>query len=795
MKTDSKSLKPYLEAEWNIIPLCRYDKQSLIKGRLVARGKSPMQKEWRTLKYSPTKVAKHLANGNNVGVRLTLMQLVVDVDPRNFKEGDDPFKRLCKDVGLIPNKYAVVKTGGGGLHIYMHKPRDLKVVGKLNEYPGVEFKSHGRQVVAAGSIHPDTLKLYKWDVFSKPLKNTPDAPEALLDLLEQAASAIDTSGKGGEYSKEQLAKMLVSMKPESFRDQDDWFTLLLACYDATNGTGMDEFITWSTSDPQFADHAGIIEERWNSLSGESATGNKITHRTLDKFVIDHGDSSTIPLDATEIEDDFKEPILELPKEKVPDNKYVDPNTLQGFNEKYWAVMDNGAFKVYWEEYDPETEIYRFDKVSGEYVLAVKGRNRWVRAKGSDFSALHANKKIRISKEDKVIPLAGAWLQWTKRRTARGVIFDPARDHEGYLNLWTGWGVDADKDAGTWNYLKELLTDVICDGDEDVYKYVMDWAAYMVQYPGAPAEVAICFQGGKGVGKGTWGRALASLAGKHGMQITSSDQLTGRFNDHMRDLIFLFADEALKPYDKEGESRLKGLITEPRIAFEGKGRDVVSGKNHLHIMMASNEDWFVPAGLEGERRFMVQRANNSKVGKIRFFSKLNDELRRGGLQSLLYDLMNRDIKGYKPRINIPITTAYVNQKLLNMNPVQQWWINLLSEGHIPFDLVDNTKQWYKEEVLVFQGSLKPSYEEHCRINGIRTPGSMGKAVDMQFLKQVGELLPSGTRNRVKVKVPDDMFEIEAHGDGRAWALPLPPLQECRELIEAKLGLEIDWQEMG
>ena len=185
---------------------------------------------------------------------------------------------------------------------------------------------------------------------------------------------------------------------------------------------------------------------------------------------------------------------------------------------------------------------------------------------------------------------------------------------------------------------------------------------MVQHPGRPAEVAVCFQGGKGVGKGTWGRVLTQIAGKHGMHITSSDGLTGRFNDHLRDVVLLFADEALKPYDKDGESRLKGLITEPRIAYEGKGRDIVSGRNMLHIVMASNEDWFVPAGLDGERRFMMQRANGKRAGQHSWFQALHDELNSGGLQALMWDLMNRDIGSWDPRQGIPATQAFVEQNL-------------------------------------------------------------------------------------------------------------------------------------
>jgi putative methionine-R-sulfoxide reductase with GAF domain len=58
-----------------------------------------------------------------------------------------------------------------------------------------------------------------------------------------------------------------------------------------------------------------------------------------------------------------------------------------------------------------------------------------------------------------------------------------------------------------------------------------------------------------------------------------------------------------PGDKAGESVLKALITEPVISIERKGFDVVQVRNCLHIIIASNSDWVVPA-VADERRFCV-----------------------------------------------------------------------------------------------------------------------------------------------------------------------------------------------
>lgn len=89
-----------------------------------------------------------LSATKNIGVRLRDTDLVIDVDPRNFVGGADSFADLAVDFGLPDAPF--VRTGGGGFHHYFRKPADMAVLNEIAGYPRVEFKSLGRQVVAAG---------------------------------------------------------------------------------------------------------------------------------------------------------------------------------------------------------------------------------------------------------------------------------------------------------------------------------------------------------------------------------------------------------------------------------------------------------------------------------------------------------------------------------------------------------------------------------------------------------------------------------------------------------------------
>ena len=133
------------------------------------------------------------------GVALRACDLVVDVDPRNFLENDRPHVRLFKDCGisLTAGNTLVVKTGSGGLHIYLKKPTNFPTRKSLKDkYRGIDFLSEGSYVVGPGSLHPDSGLPYLIASGSPDL--IMDAPQSLLDVLKKPevdASALKPKGE------------------------------------------------------------------------------------------------------------------------------------------------------------------------------------------------------------------------------------------------------------------------------------------------------------------------------------------------------------------------------------------------------------------------------------------------------------------------------------------------------------------------------------------------------------------------------------------------------------------------
>lgn len=268
---------------------------------LPARSKRPTVKEWTKKNFTAFDPTAHMNDNCNVGVRLDREVLVVDVDPRNG--GDVSFEKLCSATNLKPESFPTVETGSGGLHVYMRVPPDAKLRSKLTDYPGIDFKSGcGNQVVAPGSVHPDTGLHYRW------LRNQDDInwlglPPAPNELLEQLTSGPAKREQCQEqedletdaHTPEELEAMLSGLSAEDFSDHDDWFKLMAACHEATGGAGEDVFVAWSVEDPCYSDAEEAIRTRWRTL-GRYNSGPRCTRRTLYKKLREANRSDLLPKD-------------------------------------------------------------------------------------------------------------------------------------------------------------------------------------------------------------------------------------------------------------------------------------------------------------------------------------------------------------------------------------------------------------------------------------------------------------------------------------------------------------------
>ena len=345
----------------------------------------------------------------------------------------------------------------------------------------------------------------------------------------------------------------------------------------------------------------------------------------------------------------------------------------------------------------------------------------------------------------------------------GVVFKPAEiTPKNYCNLWQGFAVNPKYGAST-TLIKQHIEDIICNKNPELIKYFYDWVAYTMQHPEVPVGAALVLRGEKGSGKGILGHFLRRLWGAHGMHISSPDHLVGKFNNHLADLCFLFADEAFYSGDKSHEGILKALITEPTITIERKGIDSISQPNFLKIFMATNKDFAVPASKD-ERRYGVFDVSSVRINDNNYFSALVAAYNDKAIQSaFLDDMLNRDIRNFHAN-NIPETQGLKDQRLHSLPAHGQWLADSLTQGYfnLRFQCEYSTlgSSWQTE---VATNALYASYTEWCTINKKTQYDMVTVTVFGKYLKGifVGKKLKGDVRGYVFGDLDAAIFTFQNH----------------------------------
>jgi hypothetical protein len=443
----------------------------------------------------------------------------------------------------------------------------------------------------------------------------------------------------------------------------------------------------------------------------------------------------------------------------------DPN-LSPLNEKYCIIKNwGGKCRVIQEQFDEIMSRYRLTRITFE-----------------DFRNMHINQMVVCDTNKKngnviEIPLGDWWLRHPRRREFDKIIFAPGREVEGAYNQWRGFACEAR--PGDCSLFTSHLKLNICRNNEEYYDYLIKWMARSVQHPNSPGYAGIVFKGGQGTGKSFVAKALGSLFGRHFMQVTDPKHLVGSFNAHLRDCVILFGDEAFYAGDKKHESILKMLVTEEAITTEAKGVDAEVTGNCVHLLMASNEAWVVPAGMD-DRRFFVLEVGNEHKNDQPFFHSITEQLNNGGRDALLHMLLTMDIKNFNVR-NVPKTQALQQQKLFTLNTQDQWWYEKLCSGR----LLESHDKW---EEKVVQQDFEADYVGHCRAFNAQRRGSSFAL--MQSLKRI---LPEGYPKRVQTNTPVTVLLRDGTTKPitRPYWFKFPALKECRKFWDDNFSGPYDW----
>jgi len=368
-----------------------------------------------------------------------------------------------------------------------------------------------------------------------------------------------------------------------------------------------------------------------------------------------------------------------------------------------------------------------------------------------------------------MPLADLWFRGKHRREyPGGVILQPEGPTPlGCFNLWQGFGVN--RKAGDPSPMIDHVH-MLCGGVAELADYVLNWFALCVQRPGSRPEVALVLRGGRGTGKGTVFRIMLVIFGRHGLHITQPKHLIGNFNSHLRTALFLFADECHWPGDKSAEGVLKGLITEPSIAVEMKGRDVFTAPNRIKLGMASNNDWIVPAGAD-ERRYCVIDVSTERAQDHAYFGALNNWIDGDGASIFLDHLLTRDLSGFNVRA-VPKTAALDRQKIEGMSPLDRCILEALDTG-----TGMGGDEWTDDPQRVVCDVAVTRFDMYCKRAVARGSRADTRTIGRRFVEVFGCRPAASARTSAGII-------------RRAWTLP--GISQARAMAASAFGLaQYEW----
>lgn len=630
---DPKALHEHLAAGHELIPL-RHWKAKDSNGKPM--GKAGLPNWRRSPALSFVEAEAHMAKGNNVGVRLRSSDLVIDVDPRNFAEGDDSWARLISDFPLLDGPR--IRTGGGGLHLYLRKSADSEIAPTLSEYPGIEFRSVGKLVVAAGSIHPDTGLPYVLDddPLALPLREAPEAPTAFLYAIrKQSVSA--SSGSSGEITPEQLARLLSKLDVAAYSGRhDEWLNIMMACHHGTAGHGIDEFVAWSIADPVYAPDEPDFRRRWDSLT---IRPSGVTIKTLYKALSDAGHGAWIEeVLRSSPQDDF------LDKPDLPETEIVGP----------------------WDEWVFVADAYQF-------VRRKDGKKYRPEQWKAMYSGLYPDGDI----------LGAVWKSRVPVRKFEALVYLPEEpefpDGENGVryNIWRRSGIDP-RSGDVAPFLDHMA---FLFPNEDDRNLVLDYLALLTQKPAEKVHFALLIRGAQGTGKSWIGNLMEMIIGKPNVVRPSNDEVISKWTSWMEGSQLAIVEELMTLGRLEVANRLKPVITDPTIRIEEKNCSIYSIPNKLNFLCFTNHEDALKIE-HGDRRWLVVFSPAAKK-EAAYYDSLFGYLDSGGAAFVKHWLLQRQTV-LNGRGVAPPTSGKETMRRLSMGDAETYLLELYECGQRPFD---------------------------------------------------------------------------------------------------------------
>lgn len=278
-----------------------------------------------------------------------------------------------------------------------------------------------------------------------------------------------------------------------------------------------------------------------------------------------------------------------------------------------------------------------------------------------------------------------------------------------LNIYTGSPIKYNKELKInielINPFLYHIKEILADGIEDSYNFILKMLAHMVQKPNVKTQVCMVFISScEGAGKNIFFDNYANkiIGKKYSAHINDLDTLMGSFNSILSNKIITILDEVKTKFGGRSTDRFKSMISSKILNLNQKGIDTITMDDYNNYIILSNND--VPVNIsESDRRFFVSNVSNKHVGNHEYFNNLtklweNNE----AVEHFYHYLCNIDISNFKPQANIPVTPRKIEIKQETLT------------SPIKF-LIEIAKNKFEDITTKNSQELYEIYQEYCYEN--------------------------------------------------------------------------------
>lgn len=194
------------------------------------------------------------------------------------------------------------------------------------------------------------------------------------------------------------------------------------------------------------------------------------------------------------------------------------------------------------------------------------------------------------------------------------------------------------------------------------------------------------------------------------------------------------------------------------------------ENRLRIIVASNNDWAIPAGIGDRRWFVLNVADTySGIAHQSYWDAVYNQIDAGGAAAMLHDLLSMDVSAFNVRA-VPHTAAKALQQVHSLQGSMAWLHDVLQGGSV------GSERWQDAGLTIEKDRAYLCYVEFSRQQRDWRPAIKSvwsKDIHAALRTCIGDTRPT-------------------RGDSRVRLLQFAPLDDCRRQFASHLcAPDLEW----